>query len=104
MNAGGRLHVDEHHWVFPILYGILSVLGPILRPFKKEVINAPAVPTKAIADLFGNPKDGDEVWKTGKYYVLDDEKKSSAVSLDQKTQDEAWKIICKDLSLEETVH
>jgi hypothetical protein len=103
MSAGGRLLGDERHWVFPILYGMLGILGPVLRPFKKDVINAPTVPAKAIADLFGNAKESDEVWKTGKFFVLDDEKTSSAVSLDEKKQDEVWKMISGDLSLQESV-
>lgn len=103
MNSGGRLLGDERHWVFPILYGILGVLGPVVRPFKKDVINAPAVPAQAIANVFGNARDRDEVWKTGKFFVLDDEKKSSALSMDEKKQNEVWKIVCSDLSLEESV-
>lgn len=74
-----------------------------MRPFKKEIINAPAIPAKAIADLFGNTKEGNEVWKTGKYYVLDNEKKSSMLSLDVKKQDEVWKTVCGDLSMEASV-
>jgi hypothetical protein len=103
MNGGGRLLGDERHWVFPILYGILGALGPVLRLVKKDVINSPAVPAKAIADMFGKAMGSDEVWKTGKYFVLDDEKKSSALSLDEKKQDEVWKTVSGDLALEESL-
>lgn len=103
MNGGGRLLGDEHHWVFPILYGILGTLRPILRLVKKDVINPPAVPAKAIADLFGNAKESNDVWKTAKFFVLDDEKKPSPLSLDTKKQDEVWKMVNGDLSLEESL-
>jgi hypothetical protein len=104
MNAGGRLLGDEHHWVFPVLYGILGVLRPVLRLVKKDAINPPAVPAKAIAGLFGKAKEGDsEAWKTGKYFVLDDEKKSSPLSLVEGKQDEVWKMVSRDLAAEESL-
>jgi hypothetical protein len=104
MNAGGRLLGEERHWVFPILYGMLTVLGPALRPIRKDIINPPSVPAKAIADLFGSPKESAVgVWKTGKFFVLDDEKKSSALSLDEEKQDEVWKFVNRDLGLGETL-
>ena len=103
MNSSGRLLGDERHWVFPILYGILGVLGPVLRLVKKDAINVPAVPAKAVADLFGKARGNDEVWKTGMYFILDDEKKSSALSLDEKKQDEVWKMVSDDLAMEESL-
>ena len=103
MNGGGRLLGDEHHWVFPILYGILGTLGPVLRLVKKDAINAPAVPAKAMADIFGNDKYRDQIWKNGMFFVLDDEKKSSALSLDTKRQDEVWKMVSGDLSMGENI-
>ncbi|KAE9378192.1 NAD(P)-binding protein [Stipitochalara longipes BDJ] len=104
MNAGGRLLGNERHWVFPILYGILGTLGPVLRLVKKDAINPPSVPAKAIADLFGSPKESEEgVWKTGKLFVLDDEKKSNALSLNEAKQDEVWKNVSRDLGLEESL-
>lgn len=102
MDAGGRLLGGERHWVFPILYSILAVTGPVLRIFRKDAINPPTVPANAIADLFGSPKEKDqEVWKTGKFFVLDDEKKSSALSLNERKQDEVWKNVSRDLGLGE---
>jgi hypothetical protein len=101
MNGGGRLLGDEHHWVFPILYGVLGALGPALRLVKKDAINPPSVPAKAIADIFGKDMYSDQIWKNGLFFVLDDEKKSSALSLDTRKQDEVWTIVSSDLSLEE---
>lgn len=69
---------------------------------RKDAINPPTVPAKAIVDLFGDPnKHGKEVWKTGKHFILDDEKRSSALSLDKEKQDEVWKMASKVLGLEE---
>jgi hypothetical protein len=104
MNAGGRLLGGGRHWVFPILYGILIVFGPVLRPFRKDIINPPSVPAKAIADLFGSPKESEAgTWKTGKHFVLDDEKRSNALSLDEGKQDEVWKFVSQDLGLGESL-
>ena len=103
MNSGGRLLGDEHHWVFPVLYGILGALGPVLRLVKKDAINPSAVPARAIAGLFGDAKESNDVWKTAKFFVLDDEKKSSPLSLDEKKQDEVWRMVSGDLSLEESL-
>jgi len=104
MNAGGRLLGGERHWVFPILYAILGTLGPVLRLVRKDAINPPSVPAKAIADLFGSPKQNEVgVWKTGKFFVLDDEKKSSALSLEEGKQDEAWNYVSRDLGLGESL-
>ena len=72
----------ERHWVNPILYRVLGTLGPVLRLVRKDAINPPSVPAKAIADLFGAPKESEKgTWKTGKYYVLDDVKKSEPFDL-----------------------
>jgi hypothetical protein len=102
MNAGGRLLGSERHWVFPILYGILGVTGPLLRLVRKDAINPPSVPAKAIADLFGHPKESEKgAWKTGKYFILDDEKKPNALSLNEGKQDEVWKNVSRDLGLGE---
>ncbi len=104
MNAGGRLLGSERHWVFPILYGILGVTGPVLRLVRKDAINPPSVPAKAIADLFGEPKKTEVgVWKTGQFFVLDDVKKSSALSLNEEKQDEVWKNVSRDLGLDESL-
>lgn len=70
---------------------------------KKEAINPPAVPAEAIAGFFGDSKESNEVWKTAKFFVLDDEKKSSPLSLDENKQDEVWKMVSGDLSLEESL-
>ena len=89
---------SERHWVFPILYRILGVAGPLLRLVRKYTINPPSVPAKAIADLFGSPKESEgEVWKTGKYFILDDEKKPNALSLNDGKQDEVWKNVGRDI-------
>jgi hypothetical protein len=83
---------------------MLGALGPVLRLVRKDAINPPSVPAKAIADLFGAPKESEKgVWKTGKYYVLDDEKKSSPVNLDEAKQDEVWKNVSRDLGLGESL-
>jgi hypothetical protein len=104
MSAGGRLLGEESHWVFPILYGLLKIFGPVLRPVRKDIINPPSVPAKAIADLFGSAKESEAgTWKTGKHFVLDDEKKSSALSLDEGKQDEVWEIVSRDLGLGESL-
>jgi hypothetical protein len=85
-------------------YGILGALGPALRLVKKDAINSPSVPAKAIADLFGSPKESENgVWKTGKSFVLDDEKKSSALSLKVEKQDEVWRNVSRDLGLGESL-
>lgn len=60
---------------------------------KKDAYNPPEVPAKAIAELFGRI----ETSFGGKYFVLDDEVKSSATSLDEKFQDDVWEEVCKDL-------
>lgn len=78
---------------------VLWVIGPVLRYLKKDAYNQPKVPAKAIAGLFleqstGNGNAG------GKYFILDDEAKSSSVSLDEKLQNEAWRNICEDLGVE----
>lgn len=99
MNAGGRLLGEEKHWAFPVIYSFLGAFGPVLRLVKKDAINPPSVPAKAIADLFGKPAEG--VWEKGKFYVLDDEKKSHALSLDEGKQDEVWKNLSRDLGLPE---
>jgi hypothetical protein len=104
MNAGGRLLGGERHWVFSLLYGILGVTGPVLRLVDKSAINLPSVPAKAIADLFVESKEtGVGVWTTGKFFVLDDVKKSSALSLNEEKQDEVWKNLSRDLGLDESL-
>jgi hypothetical protein len=100
MNAGGRLLGSERHWVFPILYGILGVTGPVLRLVRKDAINPPSVPAKAIADLFGSEK-VEGIWTAGRFFVLDDEKKSSALTLNEAKQDEVWNNVSRDLRLGE---
>ena len=59
---------------------------------------------KVIARLFGDEKmKDDEVWKTGKQFVLDEERKSSALSLNEGKQDEVWKMVMEDLNLPESL-
>lgn len=63
---------------------LLGIFGPLVRLLRKYAYNPPEVPTKIIADLFGRT----EKSFGGKYFILDDEVKSSAASSDQKLQDE----------------
>jgi hypothetical protein len=95
---------DDHHWGFRILYSTLIFLGPVLRLARKEAINPPDVAAKAIAKFLGDEKaKDDEPWKIGKQFVLDEERKSSVLSLDEGKQDEAWKKIMGDLNMPESL-
>ena len=81
----------------PLLFGfveqVLSLLGPFIRVFMKSAINHPSVPAKAISDLFAEPGS-----KKASFYILDDEKKSSDISMDEGLQNKAWKFVMDDLA------
>jgi hypothetical protein len=94
--GGGRLMGDDTHWFFTVLFGIFAILGPLLKVFKKGS-NPPEVPAKMIADILGSDKYLDQTWKIGLYFVLDDEVKSNALSLDTTKQDQIWKVMSDDL-------
>ena len=74
---------------------LLGIFAPVVRLLRKDAYNPPEVPAKAVADLLGSRKKS----LGGKYFVLDDEVKSSATSLDEKLQDEIWEKISRDLEL-----
>ena len=78
---------------------ILGIFAPLVRLLKKDAYNPPEVPAKAISDLFGSR----ERSLGGKYFILDDEIKSSATSLDEKLQGEVWDKVCKDLELDSDI-
>jgi len=104
ISGPGRMLGDDHHWGFRILYSTLIFLGPVLRLARKEAINPPDVAAKAIAKFLGDEKaKDDEPWKIGKQFVLDEERKSSVLSLDEGKQDEAWKKIMGDLNMPESL-
>lgn len=77
MVAGG-------HWLFKIMKAIFTFIGPLLRMVQKLAINPPVVPARIIAESFENSGGTD---LAGKYFVLDDELKSSVASLDVEVQE-----------------
>ena len=82
-------------WVIRFVMVLLGIFAPMVRLLRKDAYNPPEVPAKVIADLFGSRKGN----LGGKYFILDDEVKSSATSLDEKLQDEIWEKISRDLEL-----
>ena len=104
MSGKNYMEREGRHWAFKIMYPTLTFLGPVLRLARKDAINPPEVPAKAIVDIFGEKKfAGGESWKTGKHFILDEEKKSSPLSLDEGKQDEAWKAAMEDLKQPEAL-
>src|ERR1035438_10054285 len=98
MNGPSRLCGEEPNLFFKILIPTLTLFGPLLRRVKKAAINPPEVPAKAITGMFEEKKwANDEVWERGKNFVLDDEVKSSPLSLDEGKQDEVWGLVMKAL-------
>ncbi|KAH8816008.1 hypothetical protein F5884DRAFT_774552 [Xylogone sp. PMI_703] len=90
MSGGSRLSTDPH-WFLRALRIVLIGLRPIVRLASKSAINPPEVPAQAISKFFLDNAD-----TAGKYFILDDESKSSGLSLDPAKQDEVWMLILKD--------
>jgi hypothetical protein len=82
-------------WIIRFMMVLLGIFAPVVRLLRKDAYNPPEVPAKVIADLFGSRKKS----LGGKYFILGDEVKSSATSLDEKLQDEIWEKISRDLEL-----
>ncbi|KAE9365151.1 NAD(P)-binding protein [Stipitochalara longipes BDJ] len=100
MNGQSRLNGPDPDLFFRILIPTLAFFGPVLRRVKKAAINIPEVPAEAIAGVFEQQRWANEAaWERGKNFVLDDEVKSSALSLDEEKQDEVWENVMKDLEL-----
>ncbi len=93
MSGDSNLGLD--HWILNSSKAVLGVLSPLLRRVKKDLYNPPDVPARAVADLFVEGQNA----LGGKYYVLDDETKSSEASLEVIGQEEVWKKISGDLDL-----
>ncbi|KAG0646326.1 Polyketide synthase [Hyphodiscus hymeniophilus] len=94
MSGDSRMGSDAS-WILRFVKLLLVVFGPMVRWLKKDAFNPPEVPAKAISDLLGRG-DGN---LGGKYFILDDEVTSSAVSLDVKLQGEVWAKVCRDLGM-----
>jgi hypothetical protein len=104
MSGPSRLCGEDPNLFFRILIPTLTLFRPVLRRVKKAAINPPEVPAKAIASMFEEKKwANDEAWVIGKNFVLDDEIKSSALSLDEGKQDEVWRLVMKELGLPEAL-
>jgi hypothetical protein len=100
INSPSRLCGEEPNPFFKILVPTLTLFGHVLRRLKKAAINPPEVPAKAIATMFGEQKwADDEVWERGKNFILDDEVKSSDLSLNEEKQVKVWGFVMKDLKL-----
>lgn len=82
-------------WIIRVVKFFLGVFAPLVRWLRKDAYNPPEVPAKVIAELLG---DGNKTLG-GKYFILDDEVTSSAVSLYERVQDEVWETVCRDLDL-----
>lgn len=87
----------ETHWIMGFAKLLLGILRPFLRHVKKDAFNPPEVPAQDIADLFAKKDTGCEF--RGKYFVLDDEVKSTSLSYDEEAQDEVWESIGTDLGI-----
>lgn len=99
MSGESRLGEGGGHWVLNTAKNVLSAIGPMARLLQKDVINPPEVPGKVIAGLLRRDADGRTDAK-GKYFVLDNEKSSSSLSLDINEQEKVWARVCRDLDLE----
>ena len=100
MNGQSRLNGPDPDLFFRVLIPTLAFFGPVLRRFKKAAINLPVVPAQAITGLFEEQKwSSDAAWEKGKYFVLDDEVQSSALSLDEVKQDQVWGTVMRELDL-----
>jgi hypothetical protein len=96
----GGMSVDSHmgaraSWIIRSMMLVLGIFAPVVRWFRKDAFNPPEVPAKVIAELLG----GGNATVGGRYLILDDEIKSSPVSLDEKLQAEVWANVCRDLDL-----
>jgi hypothetical protein len=60
------------------------------------------VPAAIIAGLFYSDLKWDGKLE-GKYFILDDERPSSAISLDESEQEKIWKRVCEDIGLSEGI-
>jgi hypothetical protein len=87
-NLGG-----DGHWFLRASSIVLSVIRLALRVVKKDALNPPELPASIIAGWCGSgtSKKGD---LDGKYFILDDEKQSSALSLNQDEQKKVCRRIC----------
>lgn len=83
------------HWINRLSMTIFGMFGPLVRLLKKDAYNPPELPAKAIANIFGT---NGKIFG-GKYFILDDEVKSSIASRNEKLQDDVWGKVSRDLDL-----